>query len=248
MKLKTNSEINIMKECGSISTYALNEVLKHVHPGITLLELDRIAEKAIISKGGSPSFKTVDDYAFTTCINVNDGIVHGLPNNYKIKTGDLVSIDLGALYKGLHTDLSYTVEVGTLKEEKFLNVGIEALRAAIANCKPGNPMGFVSNTIQKMVEKWGYTVSRELVGHGVGHELHEDPLVPGYGKLTTGPKLQEGMTLAIEVIYQKGSPKLKIDSDGWTIKTADGSLSALFEATVAITKDGPLILTHFPML
>ncbi len=248
MRLKSHSQIQIMKESGEISSFALSEVLKHVSTGVKLSELDKIAEKAIRSKGATPGFMTVDDYKYTTCINVNDGIVHGIPNDYKLKKGDLVSIDLGALYKGFHTDLSYTVEVESDVEKQFLEAGVEALRAAIANCKAGNPMGFVSNTIQKMVEKWGYTVSRELVGHGVGFELHEEPLVPGYGKLTAGPKLKEGMTLAIEVIYQKGSPRLKLDDDGWTLKTADGSLSGLFEATVAVTKDGPLILTHFPML
>ncbi|HSX39469.1 MAG TPA: type I methionyl aminopeptidase [Candidatus Saccharimonadales bacterium] len=243
--LKTPEEIKVMLEGGKISTMALRGVLSAIKPGVTLLALDTIAHDILVQNNAKPSFTTVDDYKFTTCINVNDGIVHGLPNGYKIKSGDLVSIDLGALYKGFHTDLSYTVEVNSSKEQKFLNTGRLALDLAIAQAKVGNHMGDISSAIQKKVENAGYTVSRDLVGHGVGRELHEDPYVPGYGSSGKGVLLKEGMVLAIEVLYEKGDPEIVVDFDGWTIRTADGSLSALFEASVAITKDGPLVLTEF---
>jgi methionyl aminopeptidase len=242
--IKNSTEIQIMKEGGHISATALAEVLKNLRPGVTLLELDKIAERTISSLGGTSSFKTVDDYRFTTCLNVNEGIVHGLPNKYVVKVGDLVSVDLGALYKGFHTDLSYTVEVGTNKESKFLDIGKKALEDGISKCVLDNRIGDVSYAIQRIVESAGYTVSRDLVGHGVGKELHEEPYVPGYGKPGKGIQLKEGMVLAVEVIYQKGRPEIELAQDGWTLKTVDNSLSGLFESTVAITKDGPLVLTQ----
>jgi len=241
--VKTPPEIQIMREGGIISGLAIKEVLKQMKVGNTTLELDKIAEDVIRSHGGLPSFMTVDDYPFTTCINVNEGIVHGLPNNYRIKKGDLVSIDLGALYKGYHTDLSYTVEMGTNKETKFLDVGKKALSDSIFMCAVGSTLGDVGYAIQKEVERHGYTVSRDLVGHGIGTELHESPMVPGYGRPGKGLVLKEGMVFAIEVIYQKGSDRIVLDKDGWTYKTADNSLSGLFEHTVAIVNGKPEVLT-----
>ena len=232
-----------MKEGGKISVLALKAVLVAINEKITTLELDRIAENVILNSGAKPSFKTVDDYKYTTCININAGIVHGLPSRYKLKKGDLVSIDLGALYKGFHTDLSYTVEVGTKNEHKFLNIGLEAVKSGIFECIDGNRIGDVSSAIQSTIESAGYSVSRDLVGHGIGKDLHEDPYVPCYGKRGHGIRLTEGMVIAVEAIYQKGRSKLVLEPDNWTLSTADGSLSALFEQTVAITKNGPLILT-----
>jgi methionyl aminopeptidase len=249
IQIKTPEEIEIMSESGAISAAALEKAVLSVREGITLRELDKIAEDVITGKGAASSFKTVEDYPYTTCINVNDGIVHGIPGSYKLKNGDLVSIDLGALYKGFHTDLSWTVEVGASgeagasKEQKFLDTGKKALNEAIFYCVEGNKLGQVSRAIQKVIESAGYTVSRELVGHGVGKELHEDPYVPGYGKSKDGPVLKAGMVLAIEVIYQKGSPKIVLDDDDWTLRTADGSLSGLFELTVAVGAKEPRILT-----
>lgn len=233
-----------MKEGGKISVLALKAVLSAVDEGITTLELDKIAQDTILKNGAKPSFKTVDDYKYTTCININAGIVHGLPSYYKLKKGDLVSIDLGALYKGFHTDLSYTIEVSTKNEQKFLNTGLEAMRAGVFECIDGNRMGDVSFAIQSIIEEAGYSVSRDLVGHGIGKDLHEDPYVPGYGKRDKGIELKEGMVIAVEAIYQKGRPRLVLEPDNWTLTTADDSLSALFEQTVAITKKGPLILTE----
>ncbi|MEZ6255879.1 MAG: type I methionyl aminopeptidase [Patescibacteria group bacterium] len=242
---KTDQEIELMAKSGAITAYALRRVLDAIDANISLLELDALAESCILEKGGAPSFKTVDDYSYTTCINVNDGIVHGLPNKYRLKEGDLVSIDLGTVYKGYHSDVSYTVEVGTSKEAAFLNTGLTALEAGISKLRVGKRLGDVGNAIQTIVENAGYTVSEDLVGHGIGTEVHEPPYVPGYGTPNTGLKLKAGMVFAIEVIYQKGEPDIVILDDNWTIATKDGSLSGLFEQTVVVTKHGPKILTPF---
>lgn len=243
--IKTPEEIEIMKVAGSIASDALLTTLKAVKPGVTLLELDKIAETVIRDNKAEPSFMTVDGYKYTSCINVNDGIVHGLPNKYVLKPGDLVSIDLGALYKGYHSDLSYTLEVETTDETEFLETGKKALNKAIKMCKVGKRIGDISNAMQTVVESKGYSVSEMLVGHGIGKSLHEDPYVPCYGKPKTGLKLKEGMVFAVEIIYQKGMPDIIEDKDGWTLKTADGSLSGLFERTVAISKQGPILLTNY---
>lgn len=244
IKIKTQNEINLMIEGGKISALALSEVLKNIKVGVTTLSLDRIAEDIIKKHNALPSFKTVEDYKYATCINVNEGLVHGIPNNYRIKKGDVVSIDLGVLYKGFHTDLSYTVEVETKNQIAFLDTGIQALEQGIFNCVRGNKIGDISRSMQRVIERAGYSVSRDLVGHGIGVDLHEDPYVPGYGSKNSGSELKEGMILAVEIIYQKGKPKLKVASDGWTIETLDGSLGALFEHTVAVTTDVPIVLTR----
>lgn len=240
---KNQKEIEIMKKAGHISAKAVDLVVKNIKPGVTLLELDQIAYDFIVSNGGKPSFMTVDDYKFTTCINVNSGIVHGIPNHYKVIRGDVVSIDLGTMIDGLHSDISYTVEVETHNHKRFLDIGKKALNDAIKMCKAGNRIGDVSNAMQQVIEKHGFSVSRDLVGHGIGYELHEDPYVPCYGKKGTGPVLFTGMTIAVEVIYQYGKPEIVVLSDDWTIATADGSISGLFEHTVLVTSKGPLILT-----
>jgi len=247
ISIKTPEQLDKMKEGGMISANAVKEVLNYLKPGVKTIELERIAEKYILSKGGKPSFKTVPGYNYTTCININEGIVHGLPNNYEIKRGDIVSIDLGVYFKGFHTDISYTSEVETQKEKEFLNTGKKALDGAISKCVEGNTLGDIGYVIQNVVKSHNCSVSRELVGHGIGKELHESPYVPGYGKRGHGSKLKEGMVFAIEVIYQKGKPDLALDKDGWTLITKDHSLSALFEHTVIIGKNNPLVITdsHF---
>jgi methionyl aminopeptidase len=243
ISIKSPKDIKKMKKGGEIASAALKACLSEVKAGISLAELNEIAEDIITKKGGKPSFKMVEDYSYATCINVNEGIVHGVPGNYRLKKGDLVSVDLGVYLEGLHTDLSYTVEVETDKEKRFLDTGREALAKAIEQAREGNRIGDISHTIQEIIEKAGYSVSRDLVGHGIGRELHEDPFVPCYGNRKEGPVLREGMVFAIEVIYQKGDPRLALDEDDWTLRTADNSLSGLFESTVAVTKDGPLVLT-----
>lgn len=241
---KSSEEIKIMTTAGKIASEALEEVLAAVKPGVTTMDLEKIADRAITSRGAKPSFKTVADYDFATCININGGLVHGLPGEYVIKQGDLVSVDMGAYLEGFHSDLSYTVEVGSDDKKDFLEVGKKALAAGIKKCQLGNHVGDISNAMQKVVEGRGYSVSRDLVGHGIGRELHEDPYVPGYGELGEGPKIKEGMVLAIEIIYQEGLPEISISDDEWTIETADGSLAGLFEHTVAATKNGPKVLTE----
>lgn len=241
--IKTPQEIEIMRESGKIAALVLKNIVAAVRVGVTLKELDKIAERTILDSGAKPSFKMVEDYQYTTCLNINAGVVHGIPNNYILKKGDLLSIDLGAFYKGFHSDLSWTLEIESNNEQNFLETGKKALEAAIFSCIVGNHVGDISNAIQVIVERAGYSVSRDLVGHGVGKDLHEDPYVPGYGKKGSGPLLKEGMVLAVEVIYQKGNPKLVLENDDWTLSTADGSLSGLFEHSVAITKNGPIVLT-----
>ena len=244
--IKSSKGIELMKEGGFIAAIALKKVIENIHSGIKLVELDQIADSFIEQSGAEASFKSVEGYSYATCININEGIVHGLPSNYEVKKGDIVSVDLGVLFKGFHTDLSYTLEVESDRESGFLEAGKKALEKAISKCVGGNRIGDISVAIQETIEKAGYNVSRELVGHGVGEDLHEDPFIPGYGRKGEGPVLAEGMVFAIEVIYQKGEHDITIDEDGWTIKTADGSLSALFEHTVAITAGGPLVLTKLP--
>ncbi|HXK52418.1 type I methionyl aminopeptidase [Candidatus Nomurabacteria bacterium] len=242
---KSNSDIEKMTRCGRISAGAMSAVLSNVRAGVSLIELDSVAADYISGSGAKASFMTVDNYRFTTCINVNEGIVHGLPNDYRLKDGDIVSIDLGALYLGFHTDLSHTVEVGTSKESEFLSAGKEGLEKAISKAVEGNRLGDISFEMQSAVEKHGWSVSRDLVGHGIGKQLHEDPYVPCYGKPGKGMKLKENMVLAIEIIYQKGKPELALERDDWTYRTLDGSLSGLFEHTVVVGKTEPKILTVF---
>lgn len=245
IKIKSKKDLIKMRESGEMSARAMQTVLKALRPGISTLELDQVAETAIYDAGGECSFKTVEDYAYCTCINVNSGIVHGIPGEYKVREGDVVTIDLGTVYRRFHSDLARTVEVGSNKEKAFLEIGKRAFDAAFKNCVSGRHLGDISSSIQKCIESHGYSVSRDLVGHGVGRDLHEDPFIPGYGNEGRGVLLKEGMVFAIEVIYQKGKPELALNKDGWTLETKDGSLSAVYENTVAILKEGPQILTDF---
>lgn len=243
--IKSPEEIEIMARGGKISRQVLKETLELVKPGISTLELDSFAERRIRELSGKSAFKGYEGYSFTTCININDGIVHGIPGSYCIAKGDLVSVDLGVIYGGFNTDVSWTVIAGggNKEGEKFLEAGRRALQKAIGECKIGNCIGDISHAMQTEVEKSGYNVVRDLVGHGVGRKLHEEPQVPCYGRPSTGISLREGMTLAIEVIYTLGSPKLKVLGDGWTMATKDGSISGLFEQTVVIEQNGPKLLT-----
>ena len=234
-----------MKEAGEISALALRNELDTIEVGIKLKELDKLAEDIIVSQGAEPGFKRVQDYDYTTCINVNEGIVHGIPTDYALKIGDIVSVDLGAFYNGYNSDQCWTVEVGTNKEDHFLDVGRKALEGAIKQAKPGNRIGDISEAIQKEIESAGFSVSRDLVGHGVGKQLHESPYIPGYTSFGRGRKLSEGMSLAIEVIYQKGNYPIVTGADGWTVETADRSLSAVFEHSIGITSGDPLVFTLF---
>lgn len=249
--IKSQKEIEIMAKGGKILAEVLNELGEKVSTGWSELEIDAMAEKLIKEKGGESAFKRVKGYDNTICISVNDVVVHGVPTDYKIQQGDVVGIDCGVYLDGFFTDMSNTYRVSDKEKgdeiDKFLEIGVNALNKAIEQSTVDNHIGNISKTIQEIVEGAGYSVVRSLVGHGVGRELHEEPEVPGYliGKIENTPKLVEGMVIAIEIIYNMGKPELKYaNNDGWTLKTEDGSLSGLYERTVAITKNGPRILTQ----
>jgi methionyl aminopeptidase len=241
--LKTSAEIEKIARAGKIAKQALDLALSVTKVGIKTMEIEEQVEKFIVSSGGYPGFKTVDNYKYATCININEGLVHGLPSDYVLKSGDVVSIDLGVQLDSWHSDLSYTIELETHKYDEFLEVGKKALQNAISQARIGNKMGDIGHAMQSTVEKAHYSVSRDLVGHGIGLELHEDPMVPGYGKPGKGILLREGMVLAIELIYQVGKPAIVLADDDWTIETEDRSIGAIFEHTVAVTAQGPRILT-----
>ncbi|MCL4339295.1 type I methionyl aminopeptidase [Patescibacteria group bacterium] len=272
--LKTVEEIEKMKKGGKILHDVLGILVKEAKLGVSLISLDQMAERLIVERGGTSSFKRVKGYHWTICSCVNDVVVHGIPDEYKIKTGDIVGIDCGVYFEGFHTDAAWTVSVGNSdsKVKKFLDTGEAAFRKAISQVKLGNYIYDISKAIQDTVEKeGGYGVSRTLVGHGVGRQLHEEPEVPGYvsspstsfhkfnrmdnlreedEKLReqsireSTPRLVPGLVIAIEVIYNMGSPDVVYKgNDGWTIVTKDGKISGLFEATVAVTSHGCVVLT-----
>ncbi len=255
--LKTEEEIKIMRIGGKILAEVLFEVLRYVKAGVSELELDQLAEKLILKKGGESGFKKVDGYKHTICISTNDVVVHGIPTAYKLKEGDVVGIDCGVYYKGFHTDAAHTVRIEAKNKklktknkdqvDKFLEIGEKAMWEGIGAAKFGNRIGHISKAIQNIVQGQGYSVVRSLIGHGVGRQLHEDPEVPGFldGPISKTPLLEEGMTIAVEVIYNMGkSDVVYSNGDGWTIKTKDGSLSGLFERTIVITKQCPEVLTQ----
>lgn len=253
--IKKPDEIAAMREGGKILAAVLSEVVAYIKPGVTEFEIDSLAEKLILEKGGTPGFKKVKGYRHAICVSTNDVVVHGIPTHYAYKEGDVAGIDCGVFYKGFHTDMAETVLVQSSKlkfksyeeKEKFLETGKRALEEAIKQIRPGNRIGHISKTIQDVVEKTGgYSIVRSLIGHGVGRELHEAPEVPGFllDPIEKTPLLRPGMTIAIEVIYNMGSREVVYKgSDGWTIATKDRSISGVFERTVVITEKGHEILT-----
>jgi len=245
--IKNDKEVKIMAEGGKKLWEVLDAVLENLRPGMTTLQLDRIAEEKILSLEAKPSFKMVPGYHWTTCITLNDEVVHGIPGEKEIRARDVVGIDIGCYYQNFHTDKAVTVTVGeNPPQAKFLQVGKMALEKAIEKARPGNYLGEISLTIQKIIETAGYSPVRVLTGHGVGRDLHEDPSIPCFlfGDVKKTLKLKAGMTLAIEVIYNQGSGDVVLRDDGWTIATQDGKISGLFEETVAVTTTGPLVLTR----
>ena len=244
--LKTGRELSIMKEACRISAGALKKAGEAVEPGVTTAELDEIAEKYILSQGGTPNFKNYEGYPATACISVNNEVIHGIPSRKrKIEAGDIVSIDLGAKFDGYHGDNAATFACGDVTPEakRLMDVTRESLYKGIAAATPGGRIGDISHAVQSFVEAQGFSVVREFVGHGIGTHLHEAPEVPNFGAAGHGIRLISGMTLAIEPMVNAGSYGVKVLPDGWTVLTRDGSLSAHFEHTVAITPDGPLIMT-----
>ena len=250
--LKTIEEVALMREGGRIAASVVEAISGFIKPGISALEIDQLTEKLIIERGAKPSFKGFEEYKFSSCVNVNEGVVHGIPKkNIVLKPGDVVKVDLGVLYKSFNTDTAFSClvkggsdgESDFKEKERFLKVGREALSKAIGQCKIGNRIGDISAQIQRTVERAGYGVVEELVGHGLGKSLHEDPQVPGLGKPHKGVLLREGMTLAIEVIYTMGGSEIVLDNDGWTLSTLDGKMAGLFEHTVSLSKEGVEVLT-----
>lgn len=246
--LKTDEEISIIREGARILGRAHGEIASRVRPGVKTIELDRIAEEFIRDHGAVPSFKNYNgSFPSSLCISVNDVVVHGIPGNYELREGDVVSIDCGVYYKGYHSDSAYTYPLEGVSEQVLLLLmrTYESLLRGIEQAKAGNRVGDISFAIQSYVESFGYGVVRELVGHGVGKNLHEDPEVPNYGKRGKGVKLVPGMVFAIEPMINMGTRRVVQDRDGWTIRTADRRPSAHFEHMVAIReKETEVLTTH----
>jgi len=244
--LKTSRELAIMREAGRISAMALKVAGEAVEPGVSTWEIDRVARKYIESQGAVPSFLGYGGFPASACISVNNVVIHGIPSKRQIvKAGDIVSIDIGAMLEGFHGDNAYTFPCGDIapQAQRLLDATRESLYEGIKQAKAGNRLGDIGSTVQRYVEARGYSVVRDFVGHGVGAKLHEDPSVPNYGTPGRGVRLLPGMTIAIEPMVNQGGYEVQVQKDGWTTVTRDGKLSAHFEHTVAITPDGPVILT-----
>ena len=245
--LKTPAEIAVMAEASRVVAEALAIVKKAVCPGISTDELDRIAEEAIRARGAVPAFKGYRNYPKTLCASVNEQVVHGIPSKRKLKEGDIIGLDLGAIVGGFYGDSATTVAVGRIREEaeKLVQVTEEALYLGIKQAVVGNRLTDISNAVQQHVESAGFSVVTEFVGHGIGRQLHEEPQVPNYGKPGQGPRLQSGMVLAIEPMVNMGRSAVRVLEDRWTAVTVDGSLSAHFEHTIAVQPSGaPHILSQ----
>ena len=243
--LKSKKEIEIMREAGKIVAETHAILKEAVIPGISTLELDRIAENNIRKYNAIPSFKGYGGFPGTICASINEEVVHGIPGNTILREGDIISLDIGAYYKGYHSDSAKTHGVGMISEEdrKLIEVTRESFYEGIKFAKLGYRLSDISHAIQAHVEEQGFSVVRELVGHGVGTQLHEDPQIPNYGPPGKGPRLQEGMVLAIEPMINIGTHRVKTLLDGWTVVTLDGKKSAHYEHTIAITDDEPIILS-----
>ena len=244
--LKTGRELSVMREACRISAGALQLVGKAIEPGVTTAELDKIAENYIRSKGAVPNFKNYQGYPATACISVNNEVIHGIPSKKRvIKQGDIVSVDLGALFNGYHGDNAATFACGDISEEakRLMDATRESLYEGIKAAVAGGRIGDIGHAVQSYIEARGYSVVRKFVGHGIGTKLHEAPEVPNFGAPSRGIRLMPGMTLAIEPMVNAGGSEVEIMPDGWTVLTKDGSLSAHFEHTVAITSSGPQIMT-----
>jgi methionyl aminopeptidase len=253
---KTDIELGYMLEGGKKIGNILSELLDASQVGTTLSEIESLAVKRIQEEGGSPSFMTVPNYHWATCLCVNEVVVHGIPSKYALREGDVFTIDIGMLYKGFHTDTAWSKIITSQSEpqmmkkyeesHRFLECGKRALAAAIHEVRPGNRIGHISQAIEMVVEGEGYSIIHTLIGHGVGRSLHEDPQVPGFlqRKIELTPLLEQGMTIAIEVIYCQGKGAIVYENDdGWTLSTKDRSLSAVFEHTIAIVEDGFVVVT-----
>ena len=243
--LKSPNEIELMRRAGKITAAARALAGEMVKPGVTTREIDRVVEEFIRKNGAVPSFLNYHGYPGSACISVNDEVIHGIPGNRVLKEGDIVSVDVGAYIGGFHGDCAATFPCGKISEEaqRLIDVTRESFFRGIAKAKEGNRVFDISAAVQEYVEANGFTVVREFVGHGIGRQLHESPEVPNYGTAGRGPRLLRGMTLAIEPMVNAGAASIRQLSDGWTVKTLDGRLSAHYENTVLITDGEPEILT-----
>lgn len=243
--LKSPREIEKMRRSGKITSRVLTQLMQAVRPGMTTADIDEIAEREIRAGGGIPTFKGYNGFAASICASVNDEVVHGIPGSRALREGDLLSIDIGTTLDGYVSDSAVTVPVGSISTEarRLLDVTQQCLTAGIAQMQRGHHVGDIGAAVQAYAEGHGYGVVRELVGHGVGQAMHEEPQVPNYGEAGTGLELRSGLVLAVEPMITQGGPKVKILKDGWTVVTADGKLAAHFEHTIAVTEDGPKVLT-----
>lgn len=250
MILKTKEEIELLRENNLLVSKTLAELSKHIAPGVTTKELDAIGESFIRDHGAVPGFLGYNGFPASLCISVNEEVVHGIPSDYELKDGDIVSIDCGTILKGFYGDSAYTFQVGEVDEEikRLLEVTKEALRDGVAQAVVGNRIGDVSSAVQERAESNGYTIVRELVGHGLGRNMHEAPEVPNYGRRGRGPIMKEGLVICIEPMVNMGSRYVVFESDGWTVRTRDRKPSAHFEVAVAITSEGPDVLTDFEVI
>ena len=247
---KSSQEIEQMARAGRVVADTLALLGEQVRPGVTTAELDAVAEEFIVSQGGYPTFKGYRGYPAATCLSPNAMVVHGIPGPHELAEGDILSVDVGVTLDGFVADSAFTFAVGEIsaEAERLLEVCQAALAAGVEQCRAGNRLSDISHAVQQATEGAGFSVVRSLVGHGVGRSMHEDPQIPNYGEPGRGPQLAEGMTFAIEPMINVGRPEIYVHDDDWSISTADGSLSAHFEHTVAVTEAGPRILTATPVL
>lgn len=243
--IKSPREVELMRKSGKVTSKTLSTLMRAVQPGMTTRELDRIAEQSIRSMGGIPTFKGYNGYPNSICTSVNDQVVHGIPSDYVLKDGDLLSIDIGTTLDGYVSDSAVTVPVGTISEraQRLMTVTQECLMVAIAQMVKNNHLSDIGHAVQQHAEAHGYGVVRDLVGHGIGTKMHEEPQVPNFGPKGQGIVLRPGLVLAVEPMITEGGYAVQTLADGWTVITQDGKLAAHFEHTIAVTEDGPRILT-----
>jgi methionyl aminopeptidase len=242
--LKSASELDLMDEANRIVHRALTGIAERVRPGVTTRELDRFAEQTIRDAGGVPAFLKYRGYPATLCTSINDVIVHGIPSDTPLREGDIIGVDCGVVFKGYYGDAARTFAVGRVspEAERLIAATRRALELAVEAVRPNQRLSDIGHAVQKYVESQGYSVVRDFVGHGIGTALHEEPQVPNFGEPGRGPRLRPGLVLAIEPMVNAGSPGVEVDADGWTARTKDGSLSAHFEYSVAVTESGARVL------
>lgn len=245
ISIKTPAEVEMMREGGRILAKIMAELEKRVQPGMTTKELDKLAHDLVLRYGGRCSFKGYENYPACLCTSVNEEIVHAVPSERALKEGDIISLDLGIEWKSFHTDMAITLPVGKISPEaqRLIRVTKKALKRGIKKVRPGNTFGDIGNTIQRYVESQGFNVVRDLCGHGIGKEIHEDPQILNYGKRKSGPEIKEGMVFCIEPMVTIGDYHIKKSKDGFSFETQDGGLSAHFEHTIAVTSSGCEVLT-----